>query len=162
MSILDFVGLIADVFKIGYNAVTKRPNVTCDVKGVFQARWSPDYMPDGKGGTEAEGIEIWTRATIQLANSGFVDTTVKDAYVVCRSGKKALGRLRCMIPTKQSDYGPPLSGVVIEPRRVWGPNTISIRGTLWHINELPKDLESELIVEVLSQRSVKKKFRLVF
>ena len=119
-------------------------------------------MPNEKGETVDEGIEIYTKASILLANSGSVDTTVKDAYIVCRTGKKILGQLQCRFMTKGSDYGPPLSGVVIEPRRIWGPETISIRGTLWDTNELPKDLEAELVIEVVAQRSIKKKIKLYF
>ena len=149
-----------DVVKAGYQAARKIPQVTCDVRGVYKARWSPDFFPDESGNTIAEGIEIYTKATILLANSGSVDTTVKDAYVVCRSGKKILGQLQCRLMTKESDYGPPLSGVVIEPRRIWGPETISIKGSLWDINKPPKDLEAELVIEVVAQRSIKKKIKL--
>jgi len=159
---LDIFKLIMDVVKAGYQAARKIPQVTCDVRGVYKARWSPDFFPDENGDTIAKGIEISTQATILLANSGSVDTTVKDAYIVCRSGKKILGHLQCRFMTKESDYGPPLSGVVIEPRRIWGPETISIRGSLWDINEPPTDLEAELVIEVVAQRSIKKKIKLYF
>lgn len=162
MSILDIFKLIMDVVKAGYQAARKIPQVTCDVRSVYKARWSPDFFPDESGNTIAEGIEIYTKATILLANSGSVDTTVKDAYVVCRSAKKTLGQLQCRLMTKESDYGPPLSGVVIAPRRIWGPETINIRGTLWNIGELPEDLETELVIEVVAQRPIKKKIKLHF
>ncbi len=162
MGILDYLQLIVPSIRGVLKRLMNRPSVTCDVRGVYEAQWSPDFIPNEKGGTDAEGIEIRTKAIILLANSGPVDTTVKDAYIVCRSSKKILGQLQCRFMTTSSDYGPPLSGVVIEPRRTWGPETISIRGTLWDIDEPPKDLGAELVMEVVAQRSIKKKIKLYF
>jgi hypothetical protein len=157
---LDIFRLIVDVVRAGYQAARKIPRVTCDIHGVYKARWSPDFFPDESGNTIAEGIRIETAGTILLANSGSVDTTVKHIYVVCMSGKKILGQLQCRLRTKRSDYESSLSGVIIKPRRIWGPETISIEGSLWNINEPPKDLEAELVIEIVSQRPIKKKIKL--
>jgi len=161
MMILDIAKVAVDVFKAGYNTATNRPQITCDVHGVYAARWCLDHMPDGKGGSDAEGMLIETGATILLANSGRVDTTVKDVYVICRSGKKVLGKLRCEWQVTRMEYDlQPLSGVIVEPRRVWGPNRIKIQGTLWNIRELPKDLKAELVVDVVAQRPIKRSIKL--
>ena len=160
MSPLDIFRLLIDVVKAGYHAARQIPQVTCDIHGVYKARWSPDSFPDESGNTIAEGIRIETAGTILLVNSGSVDTTVKDVHVVCMSGKKILGQLRCILTAKRSDYELSLSGVIIEPRRIWGPKTIRIEGSLWGINEPPKDLEAELVIEVVSQRPIKKKIKL--
>jgi hypothetical protein len=153
MNPLDIPRTIVDVVKAGYYAARQIPRVTCDVKGLYKARWSLDSFPDESGNTIAEGIRIETAGTILLANSGSVDTTVKDIHVVCMSGKKILGQLQC-------DYEPSLSGVIINPRRIWGPESIRIEGSLWGINEPPEDLEAELVIEVVSQRPIKKKIKL--
>ena len=153
MNWLDIFKSIVDVVKAGYKAARNIPHVTCDVKGLYKARWSPDSFHDENGNTIAEGIRIETAGTILLANSGSLDTTVKDVHVVCMSGKKILGQLQC-------DYESSLSGVIIKPRRIWGPKTIRIEGSLWGIGEPPKDLEAELVIEVVSQRPIKKKIGL--
>ena len=118
------------------------------------------FFPDENGNTIAEGIRIETAGTILLANSGSVDTTVKDVHVVCMSGKKKLGQLQCRLMTKRSDYESSLSAVIIKPRRIWGPETISMEGSLWNISKPPEDLEAELVIEVVSQRLIKKKIKL--
>jgi hypothetical protein len=160
MSPLDILRIIVDVVKAGYQAARRIPQVTCDVKGLYKARWSPDFFPDENGSIIAEGIRIETAGTILLANSGSVDTTVKGVQVVCMSGKKILGQLECSVKSKKGGYAPPLSGVILLPRRIWGPETIRIEGSLWGIDEPPKDLEAKLVIEVVSQRPIKKKIKL--
>ena len=161
MSILDFFKLIIDVIKAGYQAATKIPRVTCDVRGVYKARWSPDYFPNESGDTIAEGIEIDTKVEILLDNKGSVDTTLKDAYVVVRSHKKVLGRLEHHLLNRTKEYDQRrIHGIVIEPRRIWGPETIQFRGSLWDIKKPPEDLEAELVIEVVAQRPIRRKINL--
>lgn len=157
---LDMFRLVVDVVRAGYQTARNLPRVTCDIKGVYQARWSPDFLPDENGNTVAEGIRIETLGTILLSNSGSVDTTVKDVYVICMSGKKKLGQLQCRLTTKRSGYESSLSGVILLPRRIWGPKTIGIEGSLWNISKPPEDLEAELVIEVVSQRPIRKKIKL--
>jgi len=156
----DIFRVIVDVVRAGYQAARKIPQVTCDVKGLYKARWSPDFFPDEEGNIIAEGIRIETAGTILLANSGWVDTAVKGVQVVCMSGKKVLGQLECGMKSKKSGYTPPLSGLILLPRRIWGPETITIEGSLWGMDEPPRDLEAELVIEVVSQRPIKKKIKL--
>lgn len=53
-------------------------------------------------------------------------------------------------------------GVMLEPRRIWGPEVIEFRGSLWDIEKPPEDLQAELIIEVVAQRSIKRKIKLYF
>lgn len=157
---LDMFRLIVDVVRAGYQTARNLPRVTCDIKDVYQARSSPDFFPDENGNTVGEGIRIETLATILLSNSGSVDTTVKDIYVICMSGRRELGQLRCRLMTKRSGYESSLSGIILLPRGIWGPKTISIEGSLWNISKPPEDLEAELVIEVVSQRPIRKKLKL--
>jgi len=51
---------------------------------------------------------------------------------------------------------------MLEPRRIWGPEVIEFRGSLWDIEKPPEDLQAELIIEVVAQRSIKRKIKLYF
>lgn len=158
--LLDILRTIVDVVRAGYQAARKVPQVTCDIEGLYRARWSPDFFPDEKGNTIAEGIRIETAGAIRLANSGSVETTVKGAKVVCSSSRKTVGQLECSVRSKKTHYAPPLSGIIFMPPRIWGPETITIEGSLWGIDEPPEDLEANLVIEVVSQRPIKKKTKL--
>lgn len=145
--------LIIDAIKVGYRAARGIPRITCDVLGVYKARWGPDYFHDEKGNVIAEGMEIDTRVSLRLNNVGAVDTQVKEIYLLLKSGKKLLGRLNPL-------HNPLSEGIIIKPRRFWEPKTIQFRGSLWDIHEPLKGMRGELIVEVVAQRHVKRKINL--
>jgi len=152
--------LLVDVVKAGYQVATKMPRITCNIRSVYNARWSPDFFSDEHGNVEGEGIRIEACISILLDNSGGADTTLKDIYVVCKSHRKQLGRLSCYAIAK--DKNRQLAGIIVEPRRIWGPETLEIVGSLWDIDRPPKDLEATLVVEVVAQRPVKKKIKFYF
>lgn len=163
MRIWDMSHLVISAVAGIYNIATKRPRVTCDVRGVYGAKWGPDYLPDESGKTVAEGIEIYTGVEILLANNGPVDTTLQDAYVVVKSHKKVLGHLRhYLLRGKHKHDESYIHGIVIEPRRIWGPEHLHFRGSMWGIEEPQKDWEAELVIEVVAQRPVKRKISLYF
>jgi hypothetical protein len=164
MNILDPLKLIVDVIKAGYQAATKMPRITCDIRGMYASRYGPDYLPSLSGNDiEAEGIEIETHIEILLSNSGGVDTTLKDIYVLCNSRGKKLGRLSCYFREAQDKfYDRDFAGIVIEPRRIWGPKTLKIQGSLWNIDKPPKNMKATLVVEVVSQRPIKKRVKFFF
>lgn len=137
--------------------MAKRPRINCDIRGVYNARWAPDYWSDENGSVKAEGIRIQAWMNILLDNSGELDTTLKDIYILCHSRGKEIGRQDCYYKHYQ-----PLAGILIAPRRIWGPETIEIMGSLWNIIELPSALETKLVVEVVDQRPINKKIKIPF
>lgn len=166
----DLFGLIADIFKAAYLAARNRPQVTCDLHGVFKARWYADYIHDDEGRIIAEGIRIELAIKILLANNGPVDTTLKDAYVVIKHDRKELCRLshsldRYHIKVSGKDRyfdTSKIYGTKIKSRDTWGPHRLEFGGNIWKVKELPQDLKAELIIEPVAQRPVRKKILLHF
>jgi len=161
---MDPVSQIVDIAKIAYQAASKMPQVQCDVRHLYNLRRSPDYMPEEiTDGATVEGIRIEAYIEILLSNAGAADTSLKDIYVECKRGRNKLGRLDCHYVKSAyvTDDGK-FAGQIIEPRRTWGPQVLQIVGTLWNINELPTDMKTTLVIEVVAQRSIKKKIKLHF
>ena len=167
---VDLFVLIANIFKAGYLVAINRPQVTCNLHGVFKTRWYPDYIPDEDGKTIAEGIRIELTIKFLLANNGPVDTTLKDTYVVIKHNRKELCRLKHSVDhyhmkMKDKDYYYDVSKIYrtqIKSRQTWGPEELKFEGNIWGMEEIPQDLKAELIIEPVAQRPVRKKITLYF
>jgi len=156
---IDLFILIANILRAAYLAAINRPQVTCDLHGVFKARWYPDYIPDEDGKTIAEGIRIELTIKFLLANNGPVDTMLKDAYIVIRRDKKELGRLTHF---RSKYWKGKIHEIQIRPRKVWGPEYLHFGGFLESVTKVTKDLKAKLIIEPVAQHPLSKKIHLYF
>ena len=155
----NLFGLIADIFKAAYLAARNRPQVTCDVHHIFEARWGPDYFHNDDGEIIAEGIRLELTIAFLLANNGPVDTMLKDAYIVIRRDKKELGRLTHF---RSKYWKGKIHEIQIGPRKVWGPEYLHFGGFLEGVTKVTKDLKAKLIIEPVAQHPLSKKIHLYF
>jgi len=151
--ILSLLGLLATLTdKFLSFLLQHKPQVTCDICGVYKAHWGPDYFPDELG--VVEGIEIRVPVNFLLANNGSVGTTIKNAYIKVRYARNK--------STILSNAGIRVKLQVIEigPRKTLGPYMVKFSGSLWDVYEPPKDLRAELIVEPVAQRPIRRPINL--
>ena len=160
MPISDALKLIFDLFYRFYRIVTNRPKIICDEVYTSPARWKPDYIPEclrnGSANEETSGVEILCNVSFSLSNEGAVDTSIKDIYIDVKyvdpkRSQERHSRLDCAFQ----------KGVVVGPRRTWSGGAV-VCGTLWGVDELPKNMETTLVIEPVSQKPVCKKIRLWF
>ncbi len=158
--LLDVIKLLFDFLGRFYRIVTNRPKIICDKVYTSPARYQPDSVPEwlrnGSDNEETSGVEILCSVSFLLSNEGAVDTSIKDIYIDVKyidpkRSQERHGRLACVLQ----------KGVVIGPRRTWSGGG-EVCGTLRGVDELPKNMETTLVIEPVSQKPVRKKIRLWF
>ena len=143
--------------------VNKRPKVTCDIREVDTARWTPDLWYDEGSDDVVEGIRIKVRVGFLIANNGPVDTTIKDIYIGVKYNKGKSGRLTSDDwQSEQAEKNILQQQTHIMPRGTWGPKELDFSGSLFDENELPMNIEAELVVEPVAHRPVRRKINLDF
>jgi len=145
------LGQFANTIRLVWQAIKNRPQVTCDIHGVYGSRWCLDYLPEELGGNE--GILIEVPVEFLLANNGPADTTIKDVYINVRYARIKPVRFAPLPQHK-------IQGVEIGPRKIWGPHMVTFSGSLWNITEPPKDSRAELVVEPVAQQPVRRQIKL--
>ncbi len=147
-------GFVLGALRAIWLAVRNRPQVICDIRGVFQPRWHPDWLYDDSGKVVAEGTQISVGIEFLLANNGPVDTMIKDIYIRVK-WKNEQYRLEPLL--RKSAIKPEIG-----PRKVWGPETVEFVGTVWGMEKPPKNLKGELLVEPVAQHSLRRTIKLSF
>lgn len=149
MGFLDNVVLPS--FRCVWAALRNRLQVTGDTRRL-KAKWWPDYLS-----LDAEhsisGIKIRIAGSFTLANNGPVDTGIKDVYMKITHGRKNPYRLECF-PSHE------IEGIKIGPRDVWRSRSVEFDGFIPEIDEPPKSLKCEFVVEAAAQRPFRKNIKL--
>jgi len=155
MALNLFKWLVDSLLRL-YLVLRNRPKIVCDHISTGPARWRPDYVPESVYYTiskeERSGVMIEVRVSFLLSNEGPVDTSIKAIYIDVKHSQGKHHHFNARLQEQ----------IEIGPRKTWPVNFVEFSGTLWGVDDIPGDMEAELVVEPVAQKPVHKKLRLWF
>jgi hypothetical protein len=139
-----------------YLILRNKPKIVCDHIHIQPARYTPDSVPESVYYTideaERNGIAIECRVSFLLSNEGPVDTSIKAIYIDVKHSQGKHHHLNARLQEQ----------IEIGPRKTWPAEWVEFNGTLWGVDDIPGDIEAELVVEPVAQKPVRRKINLWF